>query len=87
MEHWYYYYTGTTTSHSSKRIGEVHSIEEMGTMEAAEAYPSPVPGFIPKASAAAEGTHRLRPSTIPALTYPIGNDRHEPDRLLCPGEH
>jgi integrase len=72
---------------SAKRIGEVHAIDVTRIQwkeDGSEVHLYPVPGFMPKASAAAEGGHRFRPITIPALTNITGNDRHDPDRLLCP---
>ena len=72
---------------AAKRRGEIQALdsERIAWKEDGSSVSiHPVPGFIPKILATAEGGARFHPLVIPALTNSIGHSRGEPDRLLCP---
>jgi integrase len=65
---------------SGRRRSEVHALDIdriIWKEDGSSVTLYPVPGFLPKVLAAAEGGTRFTPIMV-------GNSRHEPDRLLCP---
>jgi site-specific recombinase XerD len=72
---------------SARRRSEIHALDARRVAwkaDYSEVLLYPVPGFLPKILATAEGGERFQPIRIPALTNLIGPSRDEPDRLLCP---
>jgi hypothetical protein len=72
---------------AAKRRGEIHALDSRRVewdLDRTKVTLYPVPDFLPKVLATAEGQERFQPLTISALTCLIGPSRQEPDRLLCP---